>query len=361
MFANRRTVLGKINKLVLFITIITVLSVCLLGFRWLFFNVIKGDSMLDGLVQFRAAVADDMEAGDESGVYYVKNVRKSDVHDINKYIDSAYGTVDTYRIIIESGEYLAIQFNFELSENYYVVRKYLYDEDIPADKEKAVQMYEVIDRFISDNITVGMSDFDKELAVHDYIVANCVYGYPDDEDSAYTAYGALVLGESVCDGYAEAFYLIMSCLGVNCDIVVGSTDEGLHAWNQIELGGQWYNVDLTWDDSLPDMGAYVKHTYVNVTDEMLSLSHSWEKQFYSECTATTYNYYEKRFYKYDSFDDYKNGIRIQLGNRVMEAAVKSENKTFDLSFLYEYGNIGSINYVVENLGEYKIIIIYCNL
>mgnify|MGYP002711479893 CR=1 FL=1 len=132
-----------------------------------------------------------------------------------------------------------------------------------------------------------MSDFDKEIAVHDYIEENCVYGYPDNNDDAYTAYGALAMHQSVCDGYAEAFFIIMSCLGVKCDIVVGSTEEGLHAWNQIELGGEWYNVDLTWDDSLPDMGSYLKHTYVNVDDSTLELTHSWEKLLYlSYCDLT---------------------------------------------------------------------------
>ena len=43
--------------------------------------------MLDGLVEFRAAVVQDMEDGNESGMYYVSNVAKSDVHNINKYID----------------------------------------------------------------------------------------------------------------------------------------------------------------------------------------------------------------------------------------------------------------------------------
>lgn len=353
--------MGKRNKAVFFLTIVLVLFVGLLGFRWLFFNIIKGSDMLDGLVQFRSAVISDMESGTDTGIYYVKNVRKKDVHDINKYIDSAYGNVDTYRIIVESGEYLAIQLNFSLSDNYYVVRKYLYGEDIPEDNERAKLIYGVIDGFISANITSAMSDFDKELAVHDFIVSNCVYGYPETEEDAYTAYGALVLGESVCDGYAEAFFLFMSCLDIDCDIVVGSTEEGLHAWNQIELDGKWYNVDLTWDDSLPDMGAYVKHTYVNVTDEALETSHTWEKQFYRECTDLDYNFYKKRFYMYDSFDDYKNGIHIQLGNNVLEAAVADTGTTFDLSFLYEYGNINKINYVVEDMGGYKVIVVYINL
>ncbi len=168
--------------------------------------------------------------------------------------------------------------------------------------------------------------------------------------------------ERWCDGYAEAFFIIMSCLGVKCDIVVGSTEEGLHAWNQIELGGEWYNVDLTWDDSLPDMGSYLKHTYVNVDDSTLELTHSWEKQFYRECADTAYNFYKKRFYTYDSFDEYKKGIRIQMGgSNVLEAAIYTDDETFDLSFLYNYGNIRSINYVVEDMGGYKVVVVYLNM
>lgn len=354
--------LGTKKKILGVISIVVVLSLMMVGVRWLFFNVIKSSQMLDGLVEFRAAVVQDMEDGNESGMYYVSNVAKSDVHNINKYIDSAYGSVDTYRIIIETGRYLAIQLNYELSDNYYAVRKYIEGTDIPEDNIRAKQIYEVIDSFMNDNISDGMSDLDKEIAVHDYIVENCVYGYPDNNDDAYTAYGALVLHQSVCDGYAEAFFIIMSCLGVKCDIVVGSTEEGLHAWNQIELGGEWYNVDLTWDDSLPDMGSYLKHTYVNVDDSTLELTHSWEKQFYRECADTAYNFYKKRFYTYDSFDEYKKGIRIQMGgSNVLEAAIYTDDETFDLSFLYNYGNIRSINYVVEDMGGYKVVVVYLNM
>ena len=350
------------KKIGLFVIIVAALAIMMIGFRWFFFEVLKSDQMLDGLVEFRASVVKDMESGSRSGMYFVKNVKKNDVPNINKYIDSAYGSVDTYRIIIESGDYLAIQFNFELSDNYYVVRKYLYGTDIPGDNERALRIYDVVDGFIDRYITDGMTDFDKEIAVHDFIVENCVYGYPDNNDDSYKAYGALVMHQSVCDGYAEAFFIIMSCLGVKCDIVVGSTDEGLHAWNQIELGGAWYNVDLTWDDSLPDMGSYLKHTYVNVDDSTLELTHSWEKQFYRECADTAYNFYKKRFYTYDSFDEYKKGIRIQMGgSKVLEAAIYTDDETFDLSFLYNYGNIRSINYVVEDMGDYKVVVVYLNM
>lgn len=121
-------------------------------------------------------------------------------------------------------------------------------------------------------------------------------------------------------------------------------------------------MDLTWDDSLPDMGSYLKHTYMNVDDSTLELTHSWEKQFYRECADTAYNFYKKRFYTYDSFDEYKKGIRIQMGgSNVLEAAIYTDDETFDLSFLYNYGNIRSINYVVEDMGGYKVVVVYLNM
>ena len=148
------------KKIGLFVIIVAALAIMMIGFRWFFFEVLKSDQMLDGLVEFRASVVKDMESGSKSGMYFVKNVKKKDVPNINKYIDSAYGSVDTYRIIIESGDYLAIQFNFELSDNYYVVRKYLYGTDIPGDNERALRIYDVVDGFIDRYITDGMTDFD---------------------------------------------------------------------------------------------------------------------------------------------------------------------------------------------------------
>lgn len=343
------------------IVVAATLGILMIAARWTFFNVIKGDEVLDGLVDFRAKVASDMEQGVETGTYYVRNVEKADVKNINKYIDSAYGTVESYKILAESGEYLAIQMSIVLSDNYYALRKYLYGEDIPETNPKAAELYRVVDSFITSNISDDMSDFEKEVAVHDYIVKNSCYGYPEDEMDAYTAYGILVSGTGVCDGYAESFELIMTCLGANCDMVVGSTDEGLHAWNQIELGGKWYNVDLTWDDSVPDMGDKLKHTYFNVTDQAIAESHYWESQFYNTCDSMEYNYYSKKFYLYNSFEEYTAGVRIQIGkSRVIEAAIYTEDSNFDMTFLSNYGNLGTVSYVVESMGDYKVIVVYLN-
>ena len=39
----------------------------------------------------------------------------------------------------------------------------------------------------------------------------------------------------------------------------------------------------------------------------------------------------------------------------------TDDETFDLSFLYNYGNIRSINYVVEDMGGYKVVVVYLNM
>lgn len=350
----------------IFVKGITVTVILLLLFflvRWLFFNVVQKNNIIDGMVNLRLAVIEAMEAGEESSVFFVKNVDRADVHSINVYVDSAYGNVESYRIFIESGDYLAIQFNYILSDNYYVIRKYLYQEEIPNDKTKAIEIYNMVESFMKQNINDMMTDFDKELAVHDYIISNCSYGYPNDEADAYTAYGALVSQKAVCDGYAEAFFLMLSCMGIDSDIVVGYAGNELHAWNQIKLDGNWYNVDLTWDDSLPDMGSRVKHTYFNIDDDVLRLTHSWQEQYYNSCTATYYNFYQRKFYYFDTFDELKTCLIRQSGqSNVLEAAFSANDQTaVDLSFLYMETNIRNVSYIIEDMGAYKIIVIYINM
>lgn len=89
----------------------------------------------------------------------------------------------------------------------------------------------------------------------DYLSENNRYGRGAG-DHNQTATGALVYGESVCAGYADAFKLLCDRAGIDCITVVGYTlDEdgnaaaSYHAWNQVSIYGQSYWVDATWGDS----------------------------------------------------------------------------------------------------------------
>ncbi|MBE5842881.1 MAG: hypothetical protein E7302_01720 [Butyrivibrio sp.] len=125
----------------------------------------------------------------------------------------------------------------------------------------------------------------NELIAHDYYCGSYDLLYDDtckseEEyfDYSHTAYGSLVDGIAVCDGYAAGFELIMQGLGIPAMIVTGdagmSFDTGGHAWNIVQLDGNWYEVDTTWDDlSSGVMHDFFNRTTTEYSEEILSCVH----------------------------------------------------------------------------------------
>ena len=101
------------------------------------------------------------------------------------------------------------------------------------------------------------SDYEKILAVYDYLVVNCSYDLTYQKRSVFNV---LVENSSVCDGYAQAFILLMNRLGFE-DISYVNSSALNHAWNIVKLDGEYYNVDATWGDSIPDYPGRVNYSY----------------------------------------------------------------------------------------------------
>ena len=159
----------------------------------------------------------------------------------------------------------------------------------------AQEMAYLIEDFMKDNISDSMTDYDKELAIHDYLVKNISYTYIRKKEGftspKYSAYGALVNHQAVCQGYAEAFELMCACCGIKCHLVSGeaTNDEGTagHAWNMVQLEDNWYHVDVTWDDPIPEKyQSGISHEYFNISDNQISKDHDWNKSDYPECTRS---------------------------------------------------------------------------
>ena len=159
-------------------------------------------------------------------------------------------------------------------------------DDENVDKEAATN--EAADAIISKVISPSMNQLEKEIAIHDYIVANFEYDYANYQrgtipKASYTAYGLLVRGKAVCAGYAEAFVLLMKKVGIECIVVSGYGKEERHAWNQVRIDDVWYNVDITWDDPVPDTKGHVLHTFFNKSDATFSENHKWDQLRYNVC------------------------------------------------------------------------------
>ena len=70
----------------------------------------------------------------------------------------------------------------------------------------------------------------------------------------YNAYGVLVNGLAVCQGYALAYIDLLREVGVESYFVSSSNIN--HGWNVINSGSGWYYSDITWDDPRPNIGEY---------------------------------------------------------------------------------------------------------
>lgn len=120
----------------------------------------------------------------------------------------------------------------------------------------------------------SLDEYQQALLVHDYLALNCEYDYENYNNNSvpeisHTAYGSLVNQVAVCDGYAEAFaYVMEDKLGVPCEVI--SSDDMHHAWNMIEIGQEWYHVDVTWDDPAWDRIGRVMHENFLCSDSKIS-------------------------------------------------------------------------------------------
>ena len=144
----------------------------------------------------------------------------------------------------------------------------------------------------------GISDYEKVLKMHDYIINNAYYNNKNDAEKSveekvndHSAYGVLVAGYGVCDSYAKAFQMMCKKTGIDCIYVTGSINKGgtveRHAWNKVNIDGNWYNVDVTWDDPIVK-GKNVNvliHDYFLKSDAQISKTHKQDAN-YSGYVAT---------------------------------------------------------------------------
>ena len=149
----------------------------------------------------------------------------------------------------------------------------------------------------------SLSGCDKELALHDWMIAWAEYDpgalssgpIGDPIPNNDNPYGFLTGRKGICLGYASTFQLLMELSGIECLTVHGMSHAGTaeHAWNLVNLDGDWYAVDTTWDDPVASfqVSEAVAHTYFNVTDDFLRLrDHQWDETSVPEANGTVWTW-----------------------------------------------------------------------
>ena len=158
------------------------------------------------------------------------------------------------------------------------------DESGLSDEDK--ETLKIAKDVIADVIKPDMSNFDKELAIYEWLCKNINHGQsttismPTATGNDFTPQGVLRSHRAVCVGYATTFRMFMQMFGMECHIV----HNDYHSWDLVKLDdGEWYHVDVYSDAG---SGQYANF---NMTDAAFQTSHDWNKSSLPAAVGTKYS------------------------------------------------------------------------
>lgn len=161
---------------------------------------------------------------------------------------------------------VSIEYNGISTDNAYA--RLIYPNTKGVDESVSSQVAKEADKVIA-AFAPEADAYAKLLAVHDHITA--VAQVDDSEPNSYSkaAYGPLVVGMAVSDGYAYAFQYICIRAGLTSITVAGTDADGnAHTWNKVKIGDEWYNVDCAADDISGGYG------YFMVSDDIMGQTYT---------------------------------------------------------------------------------------
>ena len=154
-----------------------------------------------------------------------------------------------------------------------------------SDEDK--ETYDMAKAVLDEIITDGMSAYEKELAIYDWMVDNIGQGsghiisMPGQNSESFTPRDVLLNRNAVCVGYATTFRLLANMEGLEVHIV----HNDYHSWDMVKLDdGEWYQLDIYSDVN----GS--KYRNFNMTDEQARNGHEWDDSALPEAKGTKYSY-----------------------------------------------------------------------
>lgn len=196
---------------------------------------------------------------------------------LNPSVESKDGYIYPH---IGISDYLMMQYYYQNPKRYEKSYQF-YRTDLISYTDSYISLpewAEKIDAIIEKYANESMTQKQKLKALHDYLVLNTKYDKSYEGEAFMTPHFAeevIFNGHGVCDGYAEAFKILMNGAGIDCKVIYGKTPYGLHSWNQVKIDNKWYNIDVTWDD--PDSGNKILYNYYCLPDSKFLTEHEAEK------------------------------------------------------------------------------------
>ena len=204
---------------------------------------------------------------------HTETAEKVNIKDLNLDKNLVLSTLADLNAHVEGGEAiskLSCYYSRDTGLAVAIGLEYCTAQDVAAMQVK-------LDQLVDQANTLCQTDLEKVFYVHEWLVQNIAYDrehLSDNVQDDHNLRGALLEGTAVCDGYAKTYALTLRKLGIT-GVLVTSKDIG-HAWNMVELDGNWYQVDCTWDDPVDgsDQLGYCTHKHLLCTTEEMNTNHN---------------------------------------------------------------------------------------
>lgn len=202
-----------------------------------------------------------------------------------------------------------------------------YPKTLKQYKTEKAAVDNLADQLVAEADKSFSTQFDKVLFFHDYIINNCTYDL--SADNGASAYGCLIEGKAVCEGYAKAMMILCNRAGIECIPVTGfASNNGSsqsHMWDLIKIDGCWTHVDVTWDDIESRAVSAPCYSYLGLTDEQIRIDHTVNPSILfstPKALSDSSSYYVRRGYYITSED------RIEkILTKAVNDAVKNSSET----------------------------------
>ena len=287
------------------------------------------------------AILSDEELGDKITMeqYYYNHMNKAQKAAYHSILSGVKNLADEFQIPALEGEELYnvfFQMRLDHPEIFWVSSyKYRYYKDSPNlifipeylfDKKKICEHQKAMTARVEKLIRPAqkLSEWEKEKYVHDFICENIRY---DKLKKSYSheIIGPLGQGVGVCEGIAKAVKVLLDALGVWCVIAIcgNNPEKGIkyrHTWNIVKIGGTYYHLDATFDNTLGKdrETSEIRYDYFNLDDSQIFRDHEPLIAPAPHCGDHEHFYYKEKKLSFTKKEDvYKRSLQAAKKGRVL--------------------------------------------
>lgn len=139
--------------------------------------------------------------------------------------------------------------------------------------------------------------YNNVLQLHDVLSRNIKY-VAGENPELHSIVGPLTQKVGVCEGYAKTLKFMLDAMGIPSIVIVGigynqlMQQEEPHAWNLVQLDGEWTHIDLTFDTTIREYNV-PRYDYFGLSTEEILKDHKYDVFSYPEAKSKGLSYYER--------------------------------------------------------------------